>query len=206
MSSRFGLPLMLDGASVRALVIGGGAVAARKAFALLDGGASVRVRAPVVAPELAAHAARDEHLLIEREPYDESAIGDATLVVAATDDRSVNVRVAEDARRHGRLIVVADDPPAGTAVMPAVHRTGELVVAVASGGVPGASVRVRDALARRLDDRYATAIRELSSLRQRLLRERDRASWHTAAHALLAEDFCESVETGAFSERLAEWR
>jgi siroheme synthase (precorrin-2 oxidase/ferrochelatase) len=90
--------------------------------------------------------------------------------------------------------------------MPAVHRSGELVVAVTTGGVPGASVRVRDALARRLDGRYAAAIRELARLRQRLLHERDRAEWRAAANALIADDFCESVETGAFNDRLAPWR
>jgi siroheme synthase (precorrin-2 oxidase/ferrochelatase) len=90
--------------------------------------------------------------------------------------------------------------------MPAVHRSGELVVAVMSGGVPRASSRVRDALATRLDGRYATAIRELSRLRQRLLARDGRDAWHSAAQALLAEDFCESVESGAFSERLAAWQ
>jgi len=89
--------------------------------------------------------------------------------------------------------------------MPAVHRSGELLVAVTSGGVPRASARVRDDLARRLDDRYASAIRDLVQLRQRLLQDGDRAGWRSAANALLADDFCESVENGAFSERLAEW-
>jgi siroheme synthase-like protein len=207
-STRFGLPLILDGASVRALVVGGGTVAARKVAALREGGASVRVRAPAIVPELAARAAADEHLLIECEPYDAAAIGDATLVIAVTDDRAVNARIAEEARARGRLSVVADDPSLGNCIMPAVHRSGELIVAVASGGVPGASVRVRDALAERLDGRYAAAIRELSRLRRRLLRggARDRATWQSAASALLNSDFCESVETGVFEERLAEWR
>lgn len=206
MSAAFGLPLVLDGSAVRALIVGGGTVAARKAAALREGGASVRIRAPEVTPELALRAGHDEHLLIEQQAYDPAAIGDATLVVAATDDPEVNARVADDARRAGRLTIVADEPELGNCVMPAVHRTGELVVAVSSGGVPGASVRVRDALARRLDGRYATAIRELARLRQRLLRERDRTRWRAAASALMADDFCESVETGAFEERLTQWR
>jgi siroheme synthase-like protein len=197
---------MLDGKSVTALVVGGGSVASRKVAALLESGASVRVRAPEIAEDLAAREGRDEHLLIERAHYDGGAIGDANLVVAATDDRLVNVRVADDARRLARLTIVADDPPLGNCIMPAVHRSGDLVVAVSTGGVPGASVRVRDALARRLDGRYAAAIRELSHLRSRLLRQRDRASWRSAASALIADDFCESVETGTFAERLAEWR
>jgi len=206
MSAAFSLPLMLDGGSVIALVVGGGTVATRKVGSLLGGGALVRVRAPRVNDELVRREAVDTHLLIERAPYDASAIGEATLVVAATDDHALNLRIAADARRAHRLVLVAGDPAAGTCVMPAVHRSGELLVAVTSGGVPRASARVRDDLARRLDNRYAAAIRDLMRLRQRLLQDEDRAAWRSAANALLADDFCESVESGAFSERLAEWR
>ena len=206
MSVTFGIPLVLGGSSLMALVVGGGDVATRKVVALLEGGASVRVRAPAMSAVLLERAASDKRLLIEQQPYDATAIGDATLVVAATDERAVNARIAADARAGHRLVVVADDPEAGNCVMPAVHRSGDLLVAVASGGVPGASARVRDELARRLDHRYASAIRDLVRLRQRLLRNQDTVAWHTAARELLTDDFCESVETGAFSERLAAWR
>jgi siroheme synthase-like protein len=206
MSASFGLPLVLDGSKVIALVVGGGAVATRKVASLLDGGALVRVRAPRISDELLQREAVDQHLLIERELYEESAIGEATLIVAATDDRALNARIAADARRAHRLVLVAGDPAAGTCVMPAVHRSGDLLVAVTTGGVPRASARLRDELARRLDSRYAAAIRDLMRLRQRLLQDADRSTWRSAASALLADDFCESVESGEFSERLAAWR
>jgi len=205
MSAVFGLPLVLDGASVIALVVGGGAVATRKVTAFLDGGAKVRVRAPWVTEALARREAVDQRLIIERDVYADDAIGEATVVVAATDDRSLNLRIATDARRLHRLVLVAGDPSAGSCVMPAVHRSGDLLVAVTSGGVPRASARVRDDLARRLDDRYAAAIRELMQLRRRLLEDEDRAAWRSAASVLVADDFCESVESGAFTERLAAW-
>lgn len=206
MSATFGLPLVLDGASVIALVVGGGAVATRKVAALLDGRAKVRVRAPRASDELIQREAVDSNLIIEQGSYDDASIRDATLVVAATDDHSLNLRIAADARRLHRLVLVAGDPSAGTCVMPAVHRAGDLLVAVTSGGVPRASARVRDELARRLDDRYGAAIRELRQLRRRLLEEEDRAAWRSAASALLSDDFCESVETGVFTERLAAWQ
>jgi len=205
-SGSFGLPLVVDGTQISALVVGGGTVATRKVLALRDGGATVRVRAPRLSDELTRRAARDEHLLIERRPYDEESIGDAMVIVAATDDRTLNLRIADDARRARRFVLVAGEPAAGNCAMPAVHRSGDLVVAVTSGGVPRASARVRDVLARRLDDRYAAAIRAMSRLRQRFLADNDRAGWRAAADVLLAEDFCETVENGVFSERLAAWR
>lgn len=206
MSGAFGLPLVLDGSQIVALVVGAGAVATRKVSSLLDGGARVRVRAPRIGETLVQRATTDERLVIERDIYDVSAIADAMLVVAATDDHSLNQRIATDARRLRRLVLVAGDPTSGNCVMPAVHRSGDLVVSVTSGGVPRASARIREALARRLDTRYAAAIRELATLRRRLLAHDDRASWQSAASTLLADDFCESVENGAFSERLEAWR
>ena len=206
MSGTFGLPLVVDGSQISALVVGGGNVATRKVLALREGGAMVRVRAPRVSDELMRREAGDEHLLIELLPYDDAAIGDAMVVVAATDDRTLNLRIAADARRARRFVLVAGEPAVGNCAMPAVHRSGDLVVAVASGGVPRASARVRDALARRLDNRYAAAIRAVARLRQRLLADNDRAGWYAAADALLGEDFCESVENDAFSERLSAWQ
>jgi uroporphyrin-III C-methyltransferase/precorrin-2 dehydrogenase/sirohydrochlorin ferrochelatase len=53
-----GYPIVLDGASISALVVGGGAVATRRALALLDAGALVHVVAPAVRPELCIGARR----------------------------------------------------------------------------------------------------------------------------------------------------
>src|SRR2546430_169347 len=91
-SSAFGVAVVLRGSSVTALVVGGGDVATRKAVALLDGGASVRVRAPIVNPTLLQRAASDEPLLIAQRPYDQSAIADATPLVSAAANRPVNPR------------------------------------------------------------------------------------------------------------------
>lgn len=206
MSARFSLPIVLDGTQLLALVVGAGAVATRKVIALRDGGATVRVLAPQIAPALVQRASVDEHVLIEQRDYDDEALGEASLVVAATDDPSVNAQVAAAARAAGRLVLVADAPTEGNCVMPAVHRSGELVVAVTAGGVPRASTRVRDVIARRLDHRYAAAIEGLTRLRRRLLAGNERAEWQSASKTLVAEDFCESVESGVFAERLATWQ
>ena len=80
-------PVMLRGEAVRALVVGGGAVAARKAVALLDAGAAVRVVAPRVGERLRAG---HERLTIDERRFEAADLADATLVVAASDDASVN--------------------------------------------------------------------------------------------------------------------
>jgi siroheme synthase-like protein len=197
---------MLEGAALSAVIIGGGSVAARKATSLAAAGARVHIVAPRMSPDLETLAATNPAVHLTRERYSSSHIGDALLVIAATDDPAANSRVAADARARGRLVNVASAPDEGNCITPAVHRAGDVVVAVSAGGVPKAAVRIRDAIALTVDERYADAVRELSTLRRILLDDGKREQWSTAAAVLLSDDFCASVESGRFAERAAEWR
>jgi precorrin-2 dehydrogenase / sirohydrochlorin ferrochelatase len=199
-------PVMLDGSSLSALIVGGGLVAARKARALVDAGARVHVVAPRVAPDIEALAAGSALVTITRERYASYQLGAAMLVITATDDAALNAEIAREARDLGRLVNVVDAPELGNCVTPAVHRAGDLVVAVTAGGLPSAAVRVRDSIARTFDDRYAQAVRELGALRRSMIDGDTRERWQQAADALLGADFCESVESGDLRARLGEWR
>jgi hypothetical protein len=77
---------------------------------------------------------------------------------------------------------------------------------VTTGGVPTAATRIRDALGRVIDDRYANAVRELATLRQSLLDRGERDRWTDATTTLVGPDFCEQIESGCFASRIAEWR
>jgi precorrin-2 dehydrogenase / sirohydrochlorin ferrochelatase len=197
---------MLDGATLSAVVIGGGAVATRKVRALAEAGAQVRVVAPSFGPEMESLSAAHPSVQLTRDTYLSSHIGAALLVIAATDDAATNSRIAHEARERGRLVNVVTAPNEGNCVTPAVHQCGEIVVAVTAGGVPGAAARIRDALAKTLDARYADAVRNLSALRRTMLDRGKREQWSAAADALLGDDFCTFVESGLFAERVAEWR
>ncbi|MEP6495747.1 MAG: bifunctional precorrin-2 dehydrogenase/sirohydrochlorin ferrochelatase [bacterium] len=199
-------PLMLEGTALSALVVGGGRVATRKVNALVAAGASVRVLAPDVSAELEALAANHTALRVIRGEYAIDQLGDALFVVAATNNARVNAQIARDARARGRLVNVASAPELGNAVTPAVHRAGDIVIAVATGGVPTAAARIRDALGRTVDTRYAAAVGELSSLRQSLLDTDQRDRWTKATAALIGPDFCEHVESGTLTPRVDEWR
>ena len=201
-----GYPLVLDGAAISAVVVGGGAVATRKAIALVDAGAVVRVLAPTIATELEERASTCDRLTLTRARYAPDQIAGATLVVAATNDDAVNARIAADARACGLLVNVVSEPQLGTCITPAVHRAGDIVVAVSAGGVPRAAARLRDAIARWLDARFAASVSDLTLLRRDLLARGQRDRWRTAAATLLDEHFVEQVQRDAFAERIAEWR
>ena len=196
-------PVMLDGAALEALIVGGGAVAARKTASLLAAGASVRVVAPEIDAAIASSVG--PRLTIERRAYDSRDIGSAMLVVAATTSRGVNAAVARDARARGRLVTVADAPEEGNCTAAATHRDGDLVIAVSAGGVPPVAARIRDCIAARYGSRYSVAVTELGALRSRLLGSGDRDRWHRFVDDVIDERFCETVERGELAERMAAW-
>ena len=197
-------PIALHGERTTAVVIGGGAVGARKALALADAGALVTVVSPDATPEL-VDADRLRRITLLRERYRKEHIERATLVIAATDSREVNAQIAVDASARGKLVNITDYPDEGNFHTMALHRSGDVTIAVSSGGVPGAAARIRDAIAERFDGRYERAVSALRGLRSRLIASGD-DRWKTAAPELLGDDFCSSVENGSFSEKVDSWR
>ena len=200
-----GLPILVEGSTLTVLVVGGGPVAVRKAGAFAGSGAMVRVVAPELSPEM-RELARNGRVRAEERAYEAGDLGDAMLVVAATNDRSVNAAIAEDARAARRLVNVADVPEDGSFATMATHRAGSLVIGVSAGGVPGAAARVRDALAERFDQRYAEALADLVSLRRSLVANGEGARWRTLSSEVIDPTFCDAVEDGVLDERVASWR
>jgi len=161
---RSGYPIVLDVSERTVVIIGGGAVAARKARGLVVAGAGrVRVVAMSFFDELPADVER------VAEAYDERHLRGADLVFAATDDSTVNSRVVRDARRLRILVCRADDDDEhpGDFITPAVHRDGPLTVAVSAGSA-ALSASVRDGIAKRLDPRWARMAEAMRVLRPRV--------------------------------------
>ena len=197
-------PIALHGERITAVVVGGGSVGTRKALALVETGAQVRVVAPEVTPELEA-AERARELTIVRESYSAGHLDRSILVVAATDSREVNARIAVDAHSAGKLVNITDSPDEGNFHSMAIHRSGDVTIAVSSGGVPGAAARIRDAIAERFDERYERAVSALRGLRSRLIADGD-SRWREAAPKLIGDDFCSSVEDGSLADKVESWR
>jgi siroheme synthase-like protein len=200
-----GVPILVEGTSLTVLIVGGGPVAARKAEAFAAAGASVRIVAREPSPEL-RDLARQAGVVLAERAYERGDIGDAALVVAATSDRATNAAIASYAREATRLVNVVDAPREGSFATMAVHRAGALVVGVSAGGVPGAAARVRDAIARRFDARYAGALDGLATLRRALIDRGSSNAWRALAADVIDDEFCETVEKDRLDARVAEWR
>jgi siroheme synthase-like protein len=197
-------PIALHGERITAVVVGGGTVGTRKALALAEAGAQVRVVSPLITDEL-EEAERQHRITVVRDAYHRDHLEHAMLVVAATNSREVNAHIALDASSSGKLVNITDHADEGNFHTMALHRSGDVTIAVSSGGVPGAAARIRDAIAERFDGRYERAVSALRGLRSRLIAGGD-DRWRAVAPKLIDDDFCNSVEDGSFTEKVDSWR
>jgi uroporphyrin-III C-methyltransferase/precorrin-2 dehydrogenase/sirohydrochlorin ferrochelatase len=135
-------PLHLRLAGRRVLVVGGGAVAARRVRALLEAGADVRVVAPSVAEDFPA-------VPVSRRVFAAADVDGAWLVLACTGTVDADVAVACEKRQV--WCVRADDASQSPAWVPAVARVDDVVVSVTAGRDPRRAVALRDTLSLSLE-------------------------------------------------------
>jgi uroporphyrin-III C-methyltransferase/precorrin-2 dehydrogenase/sirohydrochlorin ferrochelatase len=137
-----GFPLHLDLSGRRVLVVGGGAVAARRTRALVEAGADVQVVSPAVVDGFPA-------VPVSLRPFAPGDVAGAWLVLACTG--TVDGEVAAACERSRTWCVRADDAALSSAWVPAVARSGDVVVSVTAGRDPRRAVALRDDVALALD-------------------------------------------------------
>jgi uroporphyrin-III C-methyltransferase/precorrin-2 dehydrogenase/sirohydrochlorin ferrochelatase len=127
------LPLFADLKNRACLVIGGGVVAERRVSLLLDAGAQVTLLAPELTESLATLAAdgRFEHVA---RAFDDEPLERYWLIVAATDDRALNARIASAAEAGMRFCNVVDEPALCSFIMPAIVDRSPVTIAIGSSG------------------------------------------------------------------------
>jgi uroporphyrin-III C-methyltransferase / precorrin-2 dehydrogenase / sirohydrochlorin ferrochelatase len=169
------LPIFLRVQNRLAVVIGGGAVAARKAELLLKCGAHVRLVAPELTPgtqELLQQHSAAQAMSHLRASFDVSHLEGAALVIAATDSASVNAQVAQAARTRGVPVNVVDDAEQSDFILPAIVDRSPVIVAVSSAGLtPVLARRVREQIEALLPGGLGRLARFAGRQRDRVNRE-----------------------------------
>lgn len=139
-----------------------------KVRALVRCGAQVRVVSPDLTPALRRWARQGKIRWIRRifRAWDLSGV---RLVVAATDQQSINEQASWLARRRGIWINVVDQPRLCSVIYPSVVRRGKLVLAISTGGIsPALAKRIRIDLQRRYGPEFNRLLAGMGRVRRRV--------------------------------------
>lgn len=148
---------MLDVGNCRIAIIGGGAVAARKAISLLGCGAT---DVHVFAPSL--HQSMPPTIYWVQERFVPEQLDGAMLAFAATDDARVNEKVLQAARDRGIWACRVDED--GDFITPAQVNVQAVQIAVSAGSA-ALSIALRDQLTKCVDQRMVKMAGAMEALR-----------------------------------------
>lgn len=163
-------PIFLDLQGWPCLVQGGGPSAEAKVTGLVEAGASVTVIAEELTPALRKMASEGRIAWQPRRPAPADLCG-YRLAICALEERSENAAFAAEAERLGVLFNAVDDPAHCRFLMPSVHREGDLIVAVSTGGkCPALAVRLRERFGKQLGPHYGRFLELAGELRARIAR------------------------------------
>lgn len=184
------LPLVLRGDARPFIVVGGGAVAARKVRTLVQAGAAVHVIAPQLHSDIQALATQ---ITLEQRPATAAEVFAAgSLLVLATDNPQLNAALAESGRRQGCLVCRVDDTRDNDFIFPAVIDRSPLLVSVSTQGASPALTRhVKQRLEAFLPQDYRQLGSYVEQLRERikaLLKPSERAAfWRSWMNSMAPE-------------------
>lgn len=176
------------------LVVGGGEVAARKVSLLLRAGAKIEVVSPKLCESLQRRLKASEIIQVAR-PFAATDLDDKCLVVAATDDESINSMISQLCQQRHLPVNVVDQPELCTFIVPSIIDRSPLQVAVSTGGAS-------PVLARLLRARLEASIPASYGRLARLMEEfRDKVKQHFT-HPDKRRYFWEKVIQGPIAEMM----
>jgi len=162
-------PIFLELSGRRVVLVGGGAVAVRKAEALLAAGARLVVVTAQASDTLTSLCTRTGAELI-RSKYSKQYIAQAVLVIAATNDAKTNEQVYRDCQALEILCNVVDSPELCDFFVPAVVKRGDLQIAIGTDGYcPAYAGHVRKQLEAVFGEEHGQFLSELEAIRKQII-------------------------------------
>ncbi|UPW81683.1 bifunctional precorrin-2 dehydrogenase/sirohydrochlorin ferrochelatase [Lysinibacillus sp. Ag94] len=185
------------------VIVGGGHVATQKIASLLPAKANIVVVSPTLDESLLPLAELGQITWREKE-FEARDLDDASLIIAATNDTSVNEAVQE-AAQHWQLINRADAQAESDFITPATVRRGPLVLTVStSGASPALARKIKADLEEQFDEVYDDYVCFLQQARLMIAAQFDKGPQRrTALQALLEPSLLEWTRNGEIERREA---
>lgn len=156
-------PFFIELKHKKCYIIGGGAIAYRKAEAMLEYEADVTVISPMICEEILLLG---NNLHIIPRTYNEKDIEDAFMVIAATDNPEVNSAISKVCTEMNILVNVVDEIEKCNFLFPAYVKRGNISIGVTtSGKSPVIAGYIKKSIQENLPDYYEALVDNLGGYR-----------------------------------------
>ncbi|QJX48239.1 TSUP family transporter [Hymenobacter taeanensis] len=164
-------PIFLKMEQLHVLLVGGGNVGHEKLAAILANSpaTAVTVVATYFSDQLLELAARHPAVQLREQAYQTTDLVGHDLVLVATDDKELNLRIKADANRQRLLCNVADTPAACDFYLGSIVQKGDLKIAISTNGKsPTIAKRLREMLTSALPDELHEVLQRMSVIRDKV--------------------------------------
>lgn len=144
--------------------MGGGNTAVKKAEKLLEYGADLELLAPDIDKRI-YKLLPDEKII--KDKYHKKYCQGKLIIIAASNNASLNKEIAKDAENVGALFNAVDQTELCQFIVPAIVKRGDLQIAISTAGKnPALSGIIRKGLEERFGTEFESYLEELGVLRE----------------------------------------
>ena len=164
-------PVFLKLDALKTLVVGGGKVALEKIHSLLGHApqAQITLVSLDIHPDILSFLTDFPQVKVLGQPYNSALLEGQDLVIVATDDHQLNLRVKQDAHAHKIICNVADTPEACDFYLSSIVHKGHLKIAISTNGrSPSMAKRLKELFQEIIPDDLNTSLDHLYTIRQNL--------------------------------------
>jgi uroporphyrin-III C-methyltransferase/precorrin-2 dehydrogenase/sirohydrochlorin ferrochelatase len=192
------LPIFINVRQNPCLVIGGGDIALRKINLLIKAQAKVDCLSPLFCEGINNLSQNGDVNLIQKR-FESDDIKDYAIIIASTDDSSVNTLISKSAKKARIPVNVVDSPELSSFIMPSIVDRSPVIIAVSSAGrAPVLARIIRAKLETVIPSAYGVLAEIAGEYRQKV---KDRFSKIKDRRA-----FWESIFSGVIAEKVFSGR
>ncbi len=187
-------PINLNIKNKNCLIVGGGAVGARKAFTLIECGAVTKVVSPEFLPAFKDLESRGV-TLCKRE-YTEDDLENIFLVIGATNNSEINLSISRQAKENGILCNIADLPDESDFILPSTIDRNDLLITISTSGTsPALTKKIKETLEDEFGNEYADFLILMGRIRKKLLSQNHAPDEHKIIfHKLINSELLDTVK------------
>ncbi len=160
-------PINLNLANKKCIIIGGGRVAERKVFNLLEYGADIKL----VSNEITEKIAKiQEKITLIKDNYNKRYLEKSALVFICTNNKDINIEIYKDAKSMGCLVNIATSPELCDFTIPSVVKRGDLQIAISTNGKsPAIAKIVKEKIDSFIEKEYQELVQLMGKIREKQL-------------------------------------